>query len=324
MKRTGVSDSLRVLRCGLAGETYALDMTWVRGIQRADRLRPYPERADSVGKLSGRSGDVPVFDLADLLGRGPLRAGPNQQVVVLSDAPRTWGLLVERVSPVTQVAADQVHPLPTLAVGAAAPPLRGVLRVGTELLPLLTPARLHPEAPPAGEEDSVPLRRPGGHPAAALPFRRGTKNAQGRIVLFAASDPRPLLFGISLARALEVLDLPPVVPVPGGPQDVLGLVNWRDRPIGVLDLARHLGLPGSAIGPHSRLLIVRAARGSEAVGVVVRPTVRILRLPLPHRPSLRELPFDSSRTKAVVELKRETLVIPDLRRLGEVAALAAR
>ena len=37
MNSATVSDSLRVVRCGLAGEAYALDMTCVETIQRAER-----------------------------------------------------------------------------------------------------------------------------------------------------------------------------------------------------------------------------------------------------------------------------------------------
>jgi purine-binding chemotaxis protein CheW len=329
MTQAAISDRLRVVRCGLAGETYALDMTCVRSIQRADRLRPHPERADAVGKLPGLNGDVPVFELAELLGRPQqLRASGVNQIVVLNDGQRTWGLLVERVSPVTRVPAESVHPLPALVGGAAALLFRGVLRLETELLPLLAPARLHPDSSPWEEDAPTFVSRRGRYKAGgAYGLQRGTKHGLGKIVLFATTDPqpreRPLVFGVSLARVLEILDLPRLVPVPGSAKYVLGLAAWRGLPIPVVDLARRLGLPPSANGQRSRLLVVHTAEGAEPVGIVVRPTVRILRLPLPQRPSVRQIQLDPPMTRAVVELKRETLVIPDLRGLGGVEGLSA-
>jgi purine-binding chemotaxis protein CheW len=323
MKPATVPDSLRVVRCGLAGEAYALDMTCVDSIQRVERMRPCPERADAVGKLPGRAGDVPVFGLAERLGRPPLPADVAQQVVVLRDGPRTWGLLVERVSQVVRVPAEGIFPLPSLAVGAGGTSVLGILRLETELLPLLAAGRLHPNPPDSDSGDPLPTALLGRHQAGVQGPRRGTRPGQGRMVLFATDDPRPrerpLVFGLSLARVHEILDLPPLVRVPGATDYVLGLAAWGGRPTVVIDLARRLGLPASAGGARSRLLVVCPPGGAEPLGVVVRPSVRIVHLPLPNRPSARELPLDPSLTRSVLELRRETLVIPDLRNLGQVA-----
>jgi purine-binding chemotaxis protein CheW len=322
MKPATVSDSLRVVRCGLAGEAYALDMSCVDSIQRAERLRPCPERAETVGKLPGRAGDVPVFGLAERLGRPPLTAHAGQQVVVLHDGPRTWGLLVERVSQVMRVPAENLFPLPSLAVGAAGTAVQGILRLETELLPLLAAGRLDPDSPDNDSAKSIPAALLGRHQPGDLGLRHGTKSGLGRLVLFATADPRPrerpLVFGLSLARVLEILDLPPLVRVPGAAEYVLGLAAWGGRPVAVIDLAHRLGLPASVGGVRSRLLVVRPPGGAEPLGVVVRPSVRIVRLPLPNRPSVRELALDPSLTRSVLELKRETLVIPDLRKLGQL------
>jgi purine-binding chemotaxis protein CheW len=325
MKPATVPDSLRVIRCGLAGEAYALDMTFVDSIQRAERLRPCPERAGAVGKLPGRGGAVPVFGLAERLGRPPLPVVAGQQAVVLRDGRRTWGLLVERVSQVVRVPAESIFPLPTLAIGAAGTPVQGILRLDTELLPLLAVRRLHPDSPDSDSDDLIPSALRGRHQASAPGPRPGTKQGLGRIVLFATADPhpteRPIVFGLSLARVLEILDLPPLVRVPGAPEYVVGLTAWGGQPITVIDLGRRLGLPASASSSRSRLLVMKPSDEAQPIGVVVRPTVRIVRLPLPNRPSIRELPLDPSLTRSVLELKRETLVIPDLRNVGQLTPL---
>jgi chemotaxis signal transduction protein len=120
------------------------------------------------------------------------------------------------------------------------------------------------------------------------------------------------VFGVGLARVLEVLELPRLIPLPGVPPHLLGLATWRNRSIPVIDLAHRLGLPPAAVGPRSRLLVLRTTAGAEPLGTVARPTMRLVRLPLPHRPSDRRLPLEPSLTRAVVELQHETLVIPNL------------
>ena len=85
----------------------------------------------------------------------------------------------------------------------------------------------------------------------------------------------------------------------------------------MLVLARRLGLAPSTPDGQSRLLIVPAGAGAWA-GFVVRPSVRVLRLPLPHRPCRRVPPVDQALVRGVMELKGETLVIPNLRRVLDV------
>jgi chemotaxis signal transduction protein len=327
MNPATVSDSLRVVRCGLAGEAYALDMTCVDTIQRAERLKPCPEHAEAVGKLRGRAGDVPVFGLAECLGRPPLPAAVGHQVVVLHHGRRTWGLLVERVSQVERVPAESIFPLPSLAGCSTGSPVLGILRLETELLPLLATSKLHPDLLDSASGDSIPPALLGRQRASVLPSRRGATQGLGRLVLFATTEPRPgerpLVFGLSLTCVLEILDLPPLVQVPGAADHVVGLAAWGGQPIPVIDLARRLGLPASVGGTRSRLLVVSSSGGGQPLGVVVRPAVRIVRLPLPNRPSARELQLDPLLIKSVLELKRETLVIPDLGKLGKVTTSMA-
>jgi chemotaxis signal transduction protein len=125
-----------------------------------------------------------------------------------------------------------------------------------------------------------------------------------------------------------------MTPVPAAPAFVLGLVNWRDRPVPVIDLANRLGLAGLArsnANGRTRLMIARdkdhvlSVRSSEGnalkrgsnqgtlVGFLVRPAIRLLRLPIAHQPSSRPLTLDRVLTRGMVELEKETLVIPDLR-----------
>jgi chemotaxis signal transduction protein len=283
-----------------------------------------------------------------------------------------WALLVDRVSRVIQVPADRVVPLPPIVVNPSADYFQGVIKLDEELILFLAPERLHPDAslPPAppqaggsegrpqagGSEGRPQAEGSEGRPQAegsegeareaASPSSRpptvgagGQRRSHGQIVVFSIAESHPaeqtLSFGLSISQVPEILQSLPMIPVPAAPAFVLGLVNWRGRPVPVIDLARRLGLaPEAAPSANGRthLIIARdksdvlpvpnPAEGDSSkeqsnqgalVGFPVRPAIRVLRLPIAHRPCRRTLPLDQTLTRGIAELENETLVVPDIR-----------
>ena len=122
MTQSAAGEVLRLLRCGVAGEAYGLDMAWVRDIHRGDRFRKEAGEDGSIGVLYGQEGEVPVFSLARLLGRAfswpaPAPVSPWERArgegvvedrpVVVVNGPRLWGLLMDEVAPMAETSA---HP----------------------------------------------------------------------------------------------------------------------------------------------------------------------------------------------------------------------
>ena len=367
LNQTRTTETLHLIRCDIADETYGLDMSWVRSIQRTDRLRRHPGMDSPLtgqfsipanlhrptGWLPGNDGDIPVFSLASRLGRSPLPPPPPegggsalQRIIVLNpplsppqaegrEEEQPWGLLVDRVSQVIQIPADHVVPLPSVVVNSRNY-FKGVIKLDEELILFLSPERLHPDAPPSV---SKPIEAGlASAPKSPTARARGQRRSHGQIVIFSITEPylveRALSFGLSISQVLEILEPLPMTPVPAAPAFVLGLVNWRDRPVPVIDLANRLGLAGLArsnANGRTRLMIARdkdhvlPVRSSEGnalkrgsnqgtlVGFLVRPEIRLLRLPIAHQPSSRPLTLDRVLTRGMVELEKETLVIPDLR-----------
>jgi chemotaxis signal transduction protein len=149
-----------------------------------------------------------------------------------------------------------------------------------------------------------------------------------RFLLPQDSEATPALtFALSLSQVPEVLELPPMIPVPFAPAFVSGLIRWRDRVVPVIDLARRLGLPndGEEMPEKTRLLIVRSGRGTDPIigrggsrlelwgGFVVRSDVRITPVPPAHRTSKSSVPLAPEMTSGVFEGPEGRLVIPDLR-----------
>jgi len=401
LNQTRTTGTLRLIRCGIAAETYGLDMSWVRSIQRTDRLRRNPEaegpstprqaRDDAssgqgpstsrcgepadpsghspVGWLPGKEGDIPVFSLADQIGRFSLASlptegggGASQRIVVLNPPPspsqaggsergQPWALLVDRVSQVIRIPADRVVPLPPIVVNPSADYFKGVIKLDEQLILFLSPERLHPDASLSA---GGPVRKAASpSPGPILSTRSPTASAarqrrrHGQIVIFSIAELHPgeraLSFGLSISQVPEILEPLPTVPVPAAPAFVLGLVNWRDRPVPVIDLTSRLGLAPEAnrsANGRTRLIIARdkghglpvqspalspvegvveasSSKGGSnqgaLVGFLVRPAIQVLRLPIAHQPCSRTLPLDQTLTRGIVELENETLVIPDIR-----------
>jgi chemotaxis signal transduction protein len=114
------------------------------------------------------------------------------------------------------------------------------------------------------------------------------------------------------------MDMPPHVPVPGTPEYLLGVAIWHNRPVAVVDLAMRVGLPKFEPDARTRMLVARATFSTDPIGFVVRPSIRVLRLPLAHLPCIQSPPLDPAMTLSALELNSETLVIPDLASIANV------
>jgi purine-binding chemotaxis protein CheW len=73
-------------------------------------------------------------------------------------------------------------------------------------------------------------------------------------------------FGLPMEAVAEVGRLTPMTRVPGTPPWVAGVVNWRGRILGVLDLRILLDVPTAAAADDGRLVVLTS--GAVSVGVL--------------------------------------------------------
>ncbi len=330
---------LRFVQCGVGDESYGLDMLWVRGIQRTDQMRCDPGQGDLAGWLPGRDGDIPVFSLAHRFGRSSQSAKAEGRIIILNPplssstfpsppsqrGGRPWALLVDRVSRVSQISMDRVVPLPPVIVNPSANYFQGVIHQDDQLILLLSPDTLHPDAQlpvvhPTQKKKSAfhLLAAPPSGPTTPEDAPAAAQTNRQILVFSTAEIPpgqRVLSFALSISQVLEILGTMPLTPVPTAPSFVLGLANWRERPVPVLNLNARIGLAAPPLtGASARLLVAREkTTGGEAlVGFLIRPTVRTLRLPFAYKPCNKVPPLDKTCLKTIVELENETLAIPDI------------
>lgn len=296
MRSQKAGEGRQIVHCRVGGESFAVDLGQVEGFRRAARLE-WPTPSDPA-----RMDGVSIWPLAELLDR-PGGGGRAASHVVLMKGG--WGLLTDGVSGVVPLARGAIRPLPPLlGRWPRIPASNVVLGDGAPSL-LLDAARLMPDA--------------GVGPLPAVDADEGADDAPaasgGKLLLVPLTQPgpgeRPLCCGLALAGVREIVELPPLSPVPRGPSFLLGLASWRSRAVPVIDLAARLGLPPLERDRRSRLLVLRAGEAG-LVGMLVGQAARVVGLPLEHVPCRRPLPVDARGVRGAVETARETVVVPDL------------
>lgn len=310
----------RFMRCTVAEQTYCLDMTRVRGIQRVEQLQ-YGTTTTSaaLGWIVSGEQRVAVFSLAQQL-RPSTSTPPAAQmakIIILNTHPQPVAFLVDQLDGVIQVPAADLFPLPKMVRSPMSPFFDGVVQYADALMLSLRPEGLYPQATSAPELWQDTMQAPETVPTvASVPI--GARGL-GKVLCFTTADYAPqertLTFALSISQVPQMLPMAPFLPVPGAMPYVLGLVAWRSCPLTVIDLSQRLGGPVSPVLSDSRLLVARASSRPAFVGFPVRPTVKMYGLPLAHRRSTHTLPWQESLLKGKFDLEGETLVIPDIDRL---------
>ena len=99
-------------------------------------------------------------------------------------------------------------------------------------------------------------------------------------------------FALPMAAVAEVGRLPGLTRVPGTPEWVPGVVNWRGRILGVLDLRVLLGVPREEMSNDTRLVVLTS--GGLSVGVVAERVEGVLVVdPAELEPPLLTLPAEA-------------------------------
>ena len=302
-----------------------------------------------VFSLTTRLGQEESISLQkDLLQRiiilpAPAPAGQNK-----NKEDHLWALLVDQVSPVFEISGERFHPLPAMTINPKRNYFEGVIRTDKGLLLFLSPEWLHPdtslyidgviEKPHSLEAqlnahlkqvEADQQKSPSKNERAVVEISQPqdirtsngkvTRSKQGRLVTFVTDNLQvngfPMIYGLSITQVVEVLYPLPLIPVPAAPEYVLGLVNWRNRVVPIIDLNARLGLVSTdavTLTNPSRLIIVRGLNDNELVGFFIQPTMRTVELPIPHRPLTQDVAVDPSGVWGIFQLNEETLIVPNI------------
>lgn len=85
-------------------------------------------------------------------------------------------------------------------------------------------------------------------------------------------------YAIGMGDVAEVVALPQVTRIPGSPQWLSGVANWRGRMLPVLDVRSLLGAPTVPLASSARLLVVQ--EGEVTAGLVAEAVPGVYDVPL--------------------------------------------
>lgn len=297
------------LRCLVAGETYCLEMAWVREVVPLENLgkRTATDTPGCLGRVRVANTTIEVFALETLLYGTSSVQRQSGRIIVLQRESEALGILVSAIESPVAIPDTAFHPLPAVARSQSRPFFAGVIVWQDQLWLVLSPQGLHPDV--RKRLAIVPQK-------SALPILPGILQAKtGKLVMFRSparvtSQPE-YVFAVSLLQVLQVLLAPPLVVVPGSADSVLGLIPWRRVPLAVIDLGSFLEGKKPA-APLRCILVVRATRTAAYFGVPIHPEIRIHSLPLPHRSQEPPASLQQSFVRGVFTVKHSTVVIPDI------------
>ena len=142
------SDAEQFLTFVLGGEEYGVTILQVQGIQGWDRVTPIPNTPDFIlGVINLRGAIVPIVDLRRRFGMAAAEFGPTTVVIVVRVAQegrneRTLGLVVDAVSEVCNVSAQERKPAPDFGSHIKTDFVKGLATVENRMVILLDIDRL--------------------------------------------------------------------------------------------------------------------------------------------------------------------------------------
>jgi purine-binding chemotaxis protein CheW len=132
----------QVLTFVIGDVTYGIDIPCVQEIRGWTAVTRLPQApADILGVLNLRGSIVPVLDLRLRFGSTNVQYTPVTVIVVVSvmsaSGPREFGMVVDGVSDVIDIAAQDVKPAPDLGSGSGAACMCGLVPVAGRMVVLL-------------------------------------------------------------------------------------------------------------------------------------------------------------------------------------------
>jgi len=126
----------------LAVEEYGVDILRVQEIRGWGASTRVPKTPDYVkGIINLRGMIVPIIDLRERFGLEPIAYGPTTVVIVLKivhgERERTMGVVVDAVSDVHNIGADQLQPPPEFGSDVDTRFMRGLATVEDKMLIVL-------------------------------------------------------------------------------------------------------------------------------------------------------------------------------------------
>lgn len=122
-------------------------------------------------------------------------------------------------------------------------------------------------------------------------------------------------YAIDVMQVREVLRTGEIVPVPGSPPFVLGIINLRGNVVTVMDARMRFGLEPCDVGDTRRIVIIES--GDQIMGIQVDSVAEVIEIPVAEMEPAPAVGNDESHCyiQGVVSRDEDLVIVVDLNRL---------
>jgi len=132
------AEELQLVVFSLGREEFAVEVTQVREIMRMEEITRMPKSPPFVeGIINLRGQIIAVVDLAKRLNLEAAEKGAETRIIVVEAEDVKVEMIVDSVSEVLRVSAEEVEASPTLAADMSAAYIQGVVKKDNRLIILL-------------------------------------------------------------------------------------------------------------------------------------------------------------------------------------------
>src|SRR5262249_46630365 len=134
----GESTTLQFVGFRLDREAYAIPITTIQEIIVMKPITRIPQVPETIeGLINLRGSVIPIVNLRRLFGLPPREFDDETRTVIVNVGGRTLGYVVDEVTQVMRIAADQIQPAPVAVATVARKHIAGLARLDDGLLVIL-------------------------------------------------------------------------------------------------------------------------------------------------------------------------------------------
>ncbi len=306
------------------------DATTVKLIQFTAGDQPFCMRADSVvriqrqatltlnaggapyGWILEKGKRIPAYHCAQSLRIHTRFPGRRSQILILEQKEKVFAILVDRVDRVLDLPRTEIRPLPMALANCLDDFFEGLVHQERGFALVLAPEKLisrtsrrkillppKPETPGSGVWRGAKV---GSWRPTLLLFSLTTQNIAGK----------RMVFGLSISQIGEIMKPLPLHAMPGAHPSLMGLLEWRDQPVPLIDLNHRIRDEPTPVSSRKRFLIARTRAQGEFLGFPVHTELRFMRPTEEFKPSEKRIPLAAPLVRGIFENEKEVLIIPFL------------
>lgn len=137
------SSELKVLIFNINGEYYATDIVEVERIIGYEQTTILPDSPDFVdGLINYEGGILPIISLAKRFNLGDQGRKDSSKIIVTKHGEETYGIIVDVVSEVKDIKAEDIEETPKVISGVSRRYIRGLIKLDSRIIIFLNLANI--------------------------------------------------------------------------------------------------------------------------------------------------------------------------------------